>query len=146
MAAILKYRLDSRASYKLGEPVDITFFLENLSNQTVWVLKWYTPLEGIKGKIFELVCDGQTILYRGRMVKRGEPKETDYLRVPSGGSVAATVNLCDAYTLSECRECRLKFSGEILDVIFGEQLTLSPGVEPHTIKVSGNAVTFKIVS
>lgn len=49
------------------------FTLENLSDETVYVLKWFTPLEGLFGDIFRITRDSEEIPYTGPMVKRGDP-------------------------------------------------------------------------
>ena len=144
MAAVIKFQLEAHSSYVQGEPVKIKFTLTNVSSQNLWVLKWYTPLEGIKGKIFQLVCDGEDVQYQGRMMKRGEPDQNDYVQLPAGGLVSAEVDLSAAYSLSSGRKCNLTFRGEIHDVIFGEQLTVRTSEEHHPMKISGNMVTFTI--
>jgi peptidyl-Lys metalloendopeptidase len=80
---LLQYRLQAKENYRLGEPLVIEFTLENLSDHNVWVLTWYTPLEGLKGKIFEVTCDGKPVAYEGIMVKRGDPCRDDYVHIPS---------------------------------------------------------------
>ncbi len=54
----MKYELKAQDSYRKDNPVMIDFVLHNLSDKDLWVLTWYTPLEGIKGNIFHVICDG----------------------------------------------------------------------------------------
>jgi len=144
MAEVMKFQLEAHSSYVQGQPIKIKFTLNNVSSQNIWVLKWYTPLEGIKGKIFQLVCDGAAVKYEGRMTKRGEPDQKDYVQLPPGGSVSAEVDLSTAYSLASGRKCKLTFRGEIHDVIFGDQLTVRTSEEHHPMKIFGNMVTFTI--
>lgn len=144
MAAVLRYHVQAQESYAPGETISITFTLENTSGQDLWVLTWYTPLEGIKGNIFDLKCNGQTLRYRGRMLKRGEPRQEDYVHLPPGGSVSRAVDLSEAYDLAPGKRCRLRFRGDVLDVYMGQQLIRQPGVKPQSMVIAGNAVTFTI--
>src|SRR5436853_7541895 len=109
MVVSLKYYLAAQSTYVLGKPVVIAFSLNNASSNDVWVLKWYTPLEGMKGKIFEVTCDGIQMPYEGRMVKRGNPLREDYVLINAGASAHAEFDLSQTYSLRDCTECRVKF-------------------------------------
>ena len=144
MAAILRYRLDAQGSYAAGKPVIIGFTLENLSSDELWILNWYTPLEGVKGKIFTVLCDGEEARYSGRMVKRGEPGPREYLRLPGNGSLHAEIDLSMHFDLRPCGKCTVRFTGEILDVV-GDELLVRRRGGPHArAQVPGNEVTFAI--
>ncbi len=144
MAIALKYDLQAQGSYVQGKPINIEFALENLSAREVWVLKWYTPLEGIKGKIFEVKCDGVDVPYKGRMVKRGNPGPDDYVRIGPGESARAEFDLSNAYALPVCKECRVSFKGPIHDAVLNQQ-QVPRAVEEHVpVDVAGNAVSFSI--
>ena len=45
-------------SYSMRSIV-IKFTLENNSEENLWILKWNTPLEGLKKRIFNVICDGK---------------------------------------------------------------------------------------
>src|SRR5262245_2186471 len=140
----LRYTLQAHSTYPQGRPIMIGFEMENLSPTEVWVLKWYTPLEGIKGKIFEVRCDGVEMPYEGRMVKRGKPERDDYAHLPGGGAVRADCDLASAYSLPECRECRVKFKGRIHDAVFDARQLPRSADEHGLIEISGEAVSFSI--
>lgn len=145
MSLSLRYHLHAQSSYVQGAPIVIEFSLENLSPNDVWILKWYTPLEGIKGKIFELKCDGVDILYEGRMVKRGEPGLDDYIRLKAGSSVHVEVDLSHDYSFPNSGECELKFKGRIFDVTSDEHQVPRASSEHIYIDIPGNTVSFSIV-
>ena len=79
-----------------GESVELEFTLINHSETGVYVLKWYTPLEGIAGEIFRIKRDGQPIPYEGPLVMRGDPTPDAYVFLDAGASVSATVDLAAA--------------------------------------------------
>ncbi|NIM14354.1 MAG: protease [Candidatus Aminicenantes bacterium] len=142
---MLKYVLKAEESYTVGKGVNIDFTLKNLTKKTLWVLTWYTPLEGINGDIFRVTRDGEEIQYIGRMVKRGSPARKDYLRIGPGESVSAKVDLSSAYDLSKAGEYRVEFNGRIHDVAF-EEASLPRVKDKHSgMDVRGDAVTLKLI-
>jgi hypothetical protein len=142
---MLKYQLSADPSYAAGKPVRIGFKLQNLSNENLWILSWYTPLEDIKSKIFRVICDGKEIPYEGRMVKRGDPEETDYIYIASKGSISAQVDLLKAYNLPACKECQVAFKGRIHDIVTDENRLPSKSEDHQWFEILGNMVSFRIV-
>lgn len=145
MSLSLRYHLHAQSKYVQGGPIVIGFSLENPSPNAVWILKWYTPLEGIKGKIFELKCDGEDIPYEGRMVKRGAPEQEDYIWLEAGSSVQVEVDLSRDYSFPKCGDCKLKFKGRIFDVVSDEHQVPRASSEHIFIDIPGNSVSFSIV-
>jgi hypothetical protein len=143
---ILKYQLSADPVYISGKPVRIGFTLQNISDKNLWVLKWYTPLEDIKGKIFQVTCDGKEILYEGRMVKRGDPTKDDYIFLAPKDSVFAEVDLSKAYSLPVCDECYVAFKGRIHDIVTDESLLPNKSEKHQWVDIPGNTVTFSVVS
>jgi peptidyl-Lys metalloendopeptidase len=139
----MQYRLECAGTFQSGEPVVILFTLESLADETLWVLKWLTPLEGIKGGIFKAACGGQEVPYEGPLVSRIGPFKSDYVRIEPRGSVSAQVDLSRVYRLPAGEECTVSFTGRILDVNAGEVPT--PGASGNTIAIPGNPAVFRIV-
>jgi hypothetical protein len=79
-----------------GDSVELAFTLINHSGTGLYVLKWYTPLEGLAGEIFRIERDGQPISYAGPLVMRGDPTPDAYVFLDTGASVSATVDLAAA--------------------------------------------------
>jgi hypothetical protein len=143
---ILRYQLSANDSYVNNNPIVINFALENLSSEDLWVLKWYTPLEGLKGKIFRVSCDGKEIPYEGPMVKRGQPTKSDYILIHPGKSVSAPVDLSSVYKLSSSQKYLVEFKGRIYDFAISDDSIPKSTEEHQMIKIPGNTVTFRIVS
>ncbi len=81
-----------------GADLKLTFSVKNLSDDSVMVLPWGTPLEAVlSADIFEVLYKDEILPYRGRVVKRAPPVDTDYLEIPSGGTTQSIVNLSQAY-------------------------------------------------
>lgn len=141
----LKYSLDSKQEYVVGEPVMITFTLNNQTNVDLWVLAWNTPLEGLKSKNLLVTCDGKEILYEGRMVKRSDPTRLDYICINAGKSASIEVDLSLAYTLPVADECRVEFKGRIHDFTDAGKLIPRKRDSHQGIHVSGNIVSFRLI-
>jgi hypothetical protein len=142
----MKYELKSLDTYRKDNPVTINFVLQNLSDEELWVLTWYTPLEGIKGNIFRVICDGMEILYEGIMVKRGKPRKNDYLYIEPGGSASRDVDLSNAYKLPVTQECDVQFEGKIYDFsTSGDAIPKMAGGH-QTVNITGNSVKFSVVN
>src|SRR5215813_4534568 len=88
----MKYFLSADDKYTRNNPIFFNFTLQNLSNEDLWILVWHTPLEGLRGKIFHVTCDGMPVSYEGLMVKRGEPTKSDYIHISPNHSISAAVD------------------------------------------------------
>jgi peptidyl-Lys metalloendopeptidase len=92
-----------------GDSVKLEFTLTNHSGNGMYVLTWFTPLEGLGGEIFCVERDGQPIPYEGPLAARGSPTPDAYVFLDAGASVSATVDLSTAYDFSEPGEYTIAF-------------------------------------
>lgn len=143
---MLRFSIQADATYRSGGPVAMEFTLENLTDESLWILKWHTPFEGIANRIFEVTCGGREVPYEGRMLKRGIPTPDDYLKLAPREKNACTFDLASAYALPASEECQVSFIGKLLDVSQldpKEARSAAQALEPMTIR--GNDVTIRIV-
>lgn len=139
----LVYRLKFTETYNEGQPVNIGFTLENLTDETLWVLRWLTPLEGIRGRIFKVSCGGQDVPYQGVLASRIGPFRSDYVRIGPRGSVSAEIDLSSVYRLPVGEMCTVSFTGRILDVQKADVPNLdAPG---NMLTITGNPAVFRII-
>lgn len=83
-------------------PTTLRFELRNPGERPVYALKWNTPLENPwMGTILSVTRQGTEISYGGPLAKRGDPGREDYVEIPAGGMVSATVDLSQVYELGE---------------------------------------------
>jgi hypothetical protein len=141
---VLKFKLEARNSYIIEQPVPVTFILQNVTHKDVYVLNWYTPFEGIKGKIFKVTRNGIEIPYEGRMMKRGNPTREDYIHIKPLGSVSSIVDLTLAFNMDIPGEYHTEYIKHIYDLSFDEKMLPRTQSEHQGVKVSGNAVTFRM--
>jgi hypothetical protein len=95
----------------------VHFRLSQRGPETVYVLDWRTPLEGLRGDDFQVVRDGNEVPYRGPMFKRGEPSARSYRAVAPGAPLEAEVDLALAYDFSTPGRYRVAFRGVLMDLV-----------------------------
>lgn len=105
----LMARIEAPSVLPTGEAVNLTFTLTNNTDTSLYILKWYTPLEGIAGEIFRVERDGQAVPYQGILATRIAPSPEAYILLEPGASTSAEVNLATAYDFSQAGEYTIAF-------------------------------------
>lgn len=133
--------LQSRlSSYGNDTPIIIDFILTNRSSSSIRVLRWSTPINGVSGDIFLVTRGSQPIQYIGRLVKRGEPTEADFINIEPGQSIAVPVDLSLYYAIYEAGNYTVTYETEGTGLLIG-----SPDALIRAPIVS-NATTFRLLS
>jgi heat shock protein HslJ len=132
-------------TYKVGEPVRLGFALHNQTDRPLYVLTWYTPLEGMAGEILQITRDGQALPYRGMLAKRGDPTRDEYVTIEPGEVAAAQVDLRTGYDLSAPGAYQVQFTAGLQDVTDDGSLLPRKREEHRPQPVSCNAVAFSVV-
>jgi heat shock protein HslJ len=101
--------IEAPESLASGEAVNVRFTLTNTLSEGLFVLKWFTPLEGLAGDIFRVEREGVELAYRGKMVKRASPLHEDYVWIDAGGSISAEFDLAEGYDLSQAGQYSVQF-------------------------------------
>jgi hypothetical protein len=141
----LSVRLESKEVYRAGDAIPIKFTMVNSSDRPVRILTWYTPLEGLRGKIFKITREGEEIPYTGPMVKRGNPHLEDYVLILPKDSVRATVDFCTGYILVKDGNYLVELKRREYDVIQEEtEFTRIEGAHSN-LEIASNPVSFMII-
>ena len=114
----LKARLITKASYASDEPVRVEFDLANREDQDLYILTWYTPLEGLISDCLRVERDGERLYYDGLLAKRGEPTRENYVLVPAGRKVSNVFDLNSAYDVSDPGHYSVALETEVRDFFF----------------------------
>lgn len=93
----------------VGEKVNLTFILKNTSDTPLYILNWYTPLEGIGGEIFQVTFKDKPLLYDGILASRTPPTADAYVLLNPGESVSAVVDLAGAFDFSKAGRYHIRF-------------------------------------
>lgn len=113
----LECRLAPVGTPRAGGPVEVGFTLKNRSDRTVYVLQWYTPLEGLLGEVLTVEREGTALPYQGPLVKRGNPGKDSYLELAPGASLDSTVDLRTAYEIKSPGRYSVRFDRGLSDLV-----------------------------
>ena len=117
-----------------GDSVELVFSIENLTEESLRVLPWGTPLEPVlSADLFDVVHDEVTLPYRGRVIKRAPPGDADYLDIAAGDKRVVTVNLSQAYDTRTAGSYQIQ-----LKMVDGEYV-----MRDHSVKVVTDAVVIE---
>jgi peptidyl-Lys metalloendopeptidase len=135
--------------YKAKDRQNLKFTLTNGSNERVNVLKWHTPLEGIKDDIFGVKKQEESALYLGKIVKRGLPKPQDYVTLDPKGSISTNFDLDDVYDISQAGNYSVEFVSPLLDVGKEEPTALAAKLSETRDftpkRIRSNVVEFELI-
>lgn len=114
--ALFQASIFSESKYSSDQPVTTTFRLTNLSQDTMRVLKWFTPLEGLWSDCLLVIRDGQRVLYDGPLAKRGTPTAEDFITLAPGESAEQELAVYEAYQVSTPGTYNLSVESEVQSV------------------------------
>ena len=124
------------------QPAELVFALTNEGEDTVRVLNWQTPFEGVRAPMFEVKRDGAEVEYRGRMVKRGAPAEEAYLELRPGERKEAKIDLAEGWDVAVPGSYTVAYAAELFDVV-GDSVRVPRALEElAAMPLSCRAVTF----
>lgn len=128
---LLTCQLTGEANQSISQGVLVTYSITNTSTEPLFLLPWYTPLEGFMSKLFNLVDEQHNVLpYQGPMIKRMMPKPDDFIVIAAGETVSAQLDLQQAYHL-EKTQYQLSLIAKDIPIIFNQQA--------HTIQLCKEA-------
>jgi len=125
-----------------AQPAELVFTLTNTGSDVVQVLNWQTPFEGIKAPMFDITRDGVAVEYGGQMLKRGAPKQEEYLTLKPGEKKQARINLGDAWDVAPPGRYTVEYAAELFDVIVARAAAPRGLDDLNAVPLSCNAVSF----
>jgi peptidyl-Lys metalloendopeptidase len=134
----------------LGEGTNLFFELTNNTKKPIHILKWNTPLEGLKSDCLHVLKNGKTIAYDGRLVKRGQPKPKDFILLEPGKSISAKVDIGEVYDMAKARKVKVNFKPDRLVYLHETPTqdflmsTPTPVTKGKTIKVITKPAIFNL--
>lgn len=139
----------SKKAYKASERQELVFTLTNESDTELKVLKWHTPLEGLKSDMFHVEVAGKQVAYMGRVYKRGAPMEDDYVTIPPHKSLEQTIDLTEVYDIAQVGTYNVKYKTDRLQVGTEQPKVLQKRFlkRPRTasVTVKSNAAIFTLL-
>jgi heat shock protein HslJ len=138
--------LDADETYPAGEPVRLRFALHNRTDGPLYVLAWYTPLEGMAGEMLQVTRDGEKLPYQGMLAKREDPAREAYVAIAPGEGTSAEVDLRMGYDLSVPGSYEVQFTTGLQDVTDDGSLVPRKRDDHQPQPLSCNTVLFSIVA
>ncbi len=137
--------LEVPATLPGGEAVNLRFTLVNNTDSELYVLKWFTPLEGLGGEIFRIERDGEAIPYEGPLALRGDPTPDAYVLLGPGESVSAEVDLATAYDFSKAGEYTIEFLSPSISHVARTEAQMAKTMDDlGPVQIPSNVVTIEI--
>jgi hypothetical protein len=141
----LEAELQVPASLPNGDVVKLNFALTNNSDEPVYLLKWFTPLEGIGGDIFRVRRDGQLVPYQGILASRSDPAPDAYVFLEAGETVSAEVDLAKAYDFSQDGTYTITFISPRISYLAETEAEMARKLEAlGPVEIPANEVTVNI--
>jgi peptidyl-Lys metalloendopeptidase len=116
MAETLECKMSVTPSAPSGKPVELRFALTNRTAAPLYVLKWHSPLEGIRSRDLDVTRDGVEVDYLGIMAKRSDPPADQYVTIAPGDSVEGRIDLTQGYAMTQPGRYRIEYSRSLMDV------------------------------
>lgn len=123
----LQCQLRVEEPLRAGGPIILRFSLSRPAghgDKPVYALRWYTPLEGVRGSFLKVEREGVAIPYQGPLVKRGDPSMEDYVEIHPGKPVEGAVDIGPAYDFSQPGHYTIEFKTGLGDLV--DEPTLLP--------------------
>jgi peptidyl-Lys metalloendopeptidase len=94
-----------------AKPVPLQFRLTNRGTEDLYILKWFTPLEGLDSDCL-IVTRGARgrVAYDGPLIKRGRAERKDFVLLPAGQSLERTLDLSASYDVSRSADYRVQLN------------------------------------
>lgn len=143
----LEAELSIPETIPLCDPVELVFKVTNPSAQAVYLLTWYTPLEGILGDIFQVSDAGQELPYLGPQVMRAAPLPEQYILLEAGESATAVVDVATAYDFSDAGRYRIAFKSPQISHLVADASEFAASVdELGPVQISSQPVEVEIIA
>ncbi len=119
--------INNKPVIKMGEEVIVEVTLSNNHPIDYFILKRFTPLEGLRSNIFTVTTNkGSIIPYDGLMFRRGPTQKDEYIKIRANSSISSTATLSNAYGFYEVGTYLVKLSTTIT---FASSLDVAPATE-----------------
>lgn len=108
----LSVELKAQAS-KASPGESVLWQITNQSSESVYVLRWETPLDGMSRSMFDVSYKGQPVRYMDKVVHWGHPEAKDFVKIAPGQTLSAEINLAASYEMINAGDYTVNFDGEL---------------------------------
>jgi peptidyl-Lys metalloendopeptidase len=107
----------SQYAHGPADEIAITFAAHNGGQESVYILKWQTPFDGIEADLFEVSCDGEPVAYTGKLIKRAEPEPADFLEIKAGETRTAVFDPSAVYDMSRTCQYTVRYRNGLASLL-----------------------------
>jgi peptidyl-Lys metalloendopeptidase len=126
----------AKDAFGAEDSVMVNVAITNPNKNTIRVLRWYTPFDGVKEDLFSVTVNGKAVEYTGADYKRPAPADKDYITLKSGETLETTIDLAAYYDFSESGYYQISYKAENANlfsretnILMGEDSLASNGVQ-----------------
>lgn len=87
--------------------------ITNHGAESVLVLRWETPLDGLSRSLFNVQRGGVDVPYVDKIVHWGHPEARDFVEIRAGETLSANVRLDDHYAMTRAGDYQVAYRGEL---------------------------------
>ena len=91
----------AKDAFAADDSVLVNVSISNPNKNTIRILRWYTPFDGVKEDLFAVTVNGKAVEYTGADYKSPKPLDKDYIKLKSGETLETTIDLAGFYNFSE---------------------------------------------
>jgi hypothetical protein len=141
----LRAELTSPETAPAGGPVRVRFTVTNRSDRPLYLLKWYTPLEGVLGDTFQVTYRGQEQDYLGPLVSRAAPTPDQYVLLAPGEFDTAVVDLAQVYDFSGAGDYQIVFRSPRISHLVEDPADFAESMDPlGPVSIPSNPITVTV--
>jgi peptidyl-Lys metalloendopeptidase len=118
----------NQTAFQSDENIPVTISFTNTSKREVRILRYMTPVDGIKDDLFQVTLDGKAVEYIGADYKRPAPVDTDYITLKSGETLESKVDISGVYDFSQTGSYQISYRAES-DNMFSKESSRSNSLQ-----------------
>ena len=117
--------------------------MRNNGKKDYSVLKWRTPLDGLRSNCLAVDANGKKLQYDGIYTKRSAPSPDQYLLVKPGQTVSSTFDVSDAYDMTKAGLYSMAVD-TYLEYVMGSVIK-KPVIQSNIAHLKSSSVSYEIV-
>lgn len=94
--------------------------ITNPNKNSIRILRWATPVDGVTDDLFQISVNGKLAEYIGAHYKRPAAADKDYIILKGGETIESTVDLSGYYDLSESGYYQIVYKAEAFNLFSRE--------------------------
>lgn len=112
-----------------GASQSVKWSITNTGADSVLVLRWETPLDGLSKSIFEVRRGNVVVPYVDKIVHWGHPKPSDFVEIRAGETLSAMVNIDQHYQMTTAGSYHVSYKGELTYMLAAQKPKAAGGDE-----------------